>query len=178
MRSEAGFLRAGILVVAWLSLLGTGVELALERHWQSLEQGIAWIAVALAVASATFATRRSSGGRLWLARLLAVAVLALSVVGVWRHVNANYEAGELDAEYGPRWAAMTETDRWRAAALKSVGPAPILASGMLASVSMLVLLATVGRPRQAVEDDAEGYEEEPPALSGSDAEPSEYGEHI
>lgn len=41
---------------------------------------------------------------------------------------------------------MSEVARWRAAALKSVGPAPILAAGVLADVAVLVLLASVGHP--------------------------------
>jgi hypothetical protein len=135
-------LRGGILAIAWLAVVGTGAELALERHWQSLEQGIAWVTLALALIAVALVT---GARRVWLARLLAIAVLALSGVGVWRHINANYEAGELDADYAARWPAMTESERWQAAALKSVGPAPILAAGVLAKVSLLVLLATIGR---------------------------------
>lgn len=141
MRTET-VLRGGILAIAWLAVVGTGAELALERHWQSLEQGIAWVTLALALIAVALVT---GARRVWLARLLAIAVLALSGVGVWRHVNANYEAGELDADYAARWPAMTESERWQAAALKRVGPAPILAAGVLAEVSLLVLLATIGR---------------------------------
>jgi hypothetical protein len=120
--------------------------LALERHWQSLEQGIAWVTLALALIATTLATTARSSSRVWLARLLAIAVLVLSGIGVWRHINANYEAGELDADYAARWPAMTESERWQAAALKRVGAAPILAAGVLAQVSLLLLLATIGRP--------------------------------
>ena len=172
-------LRGGILAVAWLALIGTGAELALERHWQSLEQGIAWVTLAISAVSLALATLARSRGRIWTARLLAIAVLALSGVGVWRHINANYEAGELDADYAARWPAMTDSERWQAAALKRVGPAPILAAGVLAEVALLAMLATVGR-RTAVEvgssgDDWVGVPEEP--LTGDDPDPTERGEH-
>ncbi|MFA7296636.1 MAG: hypothetical protein WC211_05535 [Dehalococcoidia bacterium] len=171
MRTET-VLRGGILAVAWLAVLGTGAELALERHWQSLEQGIAWVALLLALGAVGFATvaRR----RVWLARLLAIAVLALSGIGVWRHINANYEAGELDADYAARWPAMTEPERWQAAALKSVGPAPILAAGVLAEVSLLVLLATIGRRSTRIVEAVLPFEppsepDEPSASRGAQA---------
>ena len=132
MTGDAAPLRRGILAVAWITVLGTVLELGLERHWQSGDQIIAWGATALAAVAVALVSVRPRHRRLWVARVVAMLVLALSAFGVVEHVSANYEAGELDANYAPRWPTMSEFERWRAAALKSVGPAPILAAGALA----------------------------------------------
>lgn len=148
-----GVLRRGILALAWLTLLATAAELGLERHWKD-DQLIAWVVTALATLAVVLVSVRPRRGSLWAARALAVAVLGASAFGVVEHVKANYEAGELDANYAARWPSMSESARWQAAALKSVGPAPILAAGALADVAVLVLLATMRHPglgREAAE---------------------------
>ena len=144
--SDATLFRRGLIAIAALTVAGTGVELSLERHWKSLEQGLAWLVLGVAVTAVVLVARRVSRRRVIVARLLALAVLALSALGVLQHVEANYEAGELDAAYGARWPAMSEGQRWRAALLKDVGPAPILAAGALAQAGLLVLLSTLRHP--------------------------------
>ncbi len=143
---DATLFRRGLIAIAVLTVGGTAVELGLERHWKSIEQGIAWLVVVTAAAAVLLVAVRVSRRGLIAARVLAVLVLGLSLFGVVQHVSANYEAGELDAVYGPRWPSLTESARWRAALLKDVGPAPILAAGALAQAGLLVLLATLRHP--------------------------------
>jgi hypothetical protein len=139
-------LRRGVLALAWLGLLGTTTELVFLRHWQSATQLIVWPFVVVLGAAALVVsvspTRRSIGVVRWLA---AVVVLA-SVVGVGLHVIENLDAGPLDRTYASAWSSMTPFDQWWAAITGGVGPAPVLAPGALAEISLAVLLATVRHP--------------------------------
>jgi hypothetical protein len=141
--STTGLLRGGVLVLGGLGLMGTTAQLVLDRHWDSTEQLIPWVAVALNVAAFGLLLSPPGPRRVAVARGLAVIVLVIAAVGVWRHVNANYEAGPLDRVYTDRWESMSETDRWFRAAIQSVGPSPTLAPGALAETALAVLIASV-----------------------------------
>jgi len=47
--SATGVLRGGVLLLGGLGLLGTTAQLTLDRHWDSFEQLIPWLAIALNV---------------------------------------------------------------------------------------------------------------------------------
>jgi hypothetical protein len=135
----------GLLALVVISLAATGVELATERHWASAVQLIPWVALGvLVVATALLAARGPRAARV--VRTLAVLVLLTSVYGIVQHVVVNYDAGALDASYGPRWDALPMAARLWYAVSKSVGPAPPLAPGVLGQTSLLVLLASFVRP--------------------------------
>lgn len=138
-------LRLSLLAIAVLGLGGTAAELVLERHWHGLEQLLPWVALALATVGLFALVTRPRGG-LWLARLCAVIVIAFAVVGIWRHLNANYEAAPLDRRYEDRWADMSQTERLRDVFIGRVGPAPILASGVLATIGIALGAATIAAP--------------------------------
>lgn len=133
--------------LAVLSLAGTVVELAAERHWETWIQRLPWVAVILLLAAAALALRSSRKSDVAV-RLLSVAVIAASLFGVYEHIHANYETAPLDFRYTERWPSMSELDRWWAAASKSVGPSPPLAAGVLAQAALLLLAATLDRPRR------------------------------
>jgi hypothetical protein len=137
----ASTFRRAALWLAALSVLALAVELAVERHWTRPSQLIAWGALALAAVSIGLVRWRPSPGSLRAARLLAAAVVLSALVGIWQHVESNYEAGPLDAEYGEGWDNLSETTRWWLAVSKTVGPSPLLAPGALAQAGVLVLLA-------------------------------------
>jgi hypothetical protein len=80
-------------------------------------------------------------------RVLAAAVVVVSLFGIVQHVLVNYDAGAADARFGTSWASLSATTRWWYAISTTVGQSPPLAPGMLAQAALLLLLATVGRRR-------------------------------
>lgn len=142
----AAQLRRGLLWLGALTTVGTLVELTLERHWTQPSQLIAWAALAANAAAVVLLARAVSPGRVRLAQILAAVAMVSAVVGVWEHVAANYEAGELDRRYASSWEQLSEPTRWWLALTKSVGPSPPLAPGVLAQAGLCVLLATQRHP--------------------------------
>lgn len=139
--------RRGLLALVLISIMGAALELAAERHWQTLEQLLPWGALALlTLALAMLAIDRPQGA-VSTVRVLALAVLLVAAFGVYAHVSANYDAGLLDQRYADTWDALSPLTRWWYAVSKSVGAAPPLAPGMLAQSALLLLLATLTRAR-------------------------------
>lgn len=152
--SESGRFRLALLGLSLLSIGGTAVELAMERHWKTFIQLIPWIGLGVLMAAALLVVLWPSARRVWLARALAVAVVGISAFGTWEHVDANYQSGPLDFRYSESWATMTAASRWWKAATKTVGPSPVLAPVVLAQAGLCVLLATIRHPALRREDSA------------------------
>jgi len=144
--STPQLLRRGLLGLACLTILGIGIELYTERHWTQPVQLIAWAALALTAAAIILLLGRPSARRVHAAQVVAAIVVVSAAVGVWQHIQANYDAGPLDRRYGQTWEGMTAVSRWWLAARKGVGPSPPLAPGALAQAGLCVLLATVRHP--------------------------------
>jgi hypothetical protein len=81
------------------------------------------------------------------ARVLALLVLGASIYGVVDHILVNFDSGALDQRYADTWDTLPVVERLWYAVTKTVGPAPTLAPGVLGQSALLLLLATVGRPR-------------------------------
>ena len=144
--TAAPALRRGFLWLGAASLAGITVELAVERHWTQPIQFVAWVAVAIAAAALALAAWSRSRARLRVAQILAALVILSALIGIWEHVEANYEAGELDYRTADTWETMPEATRWWLAISKSIGPSPPLAPTALAEVSLCVLFATWRHP--------------------------------
>jgi hypothetical protein len=143
---DAALLRRGVLALAVGAIAVTAAELASERHWGRPVRLIPWACLAvLAVAVAAIATapRRAT---LLAARGAAGLVVAGSALGVWEHLEENLGAGPLDGRYSATWDAMSPIQHLWKAASGAVGPAPLLAPGILAGAAVLVLLATARHP--------------------------------
>jgi uncharacterized membrane protein YqjE len=137
-------LRWALLGIAGVTIVGTALELASIRHWTEKSQLLAW-ACLVGLTIALVAIARGPHGRLvQLIRLGLLGVCAVAVVAMAVHVHGNYEAGPLDAVYGPDWDTMSAGARWWAALVKSVGPSPALAPGVLIVSSLCLLAATTG----------------------------------
>jgi hypothetical protein len=139
-------LRRGLLAITGLGIAGIWLELAVARHWTSPVQLIPWVTGGVAAVGVLFVAVRPNPLRLTIARFLGAACIASGVFGVIQHVKSNYDSGELDAVYGPKWATMTTTSRLWHALIESVGPSPSFAPGALALVAACLLLATVRHP--------------------------------
>jgi hypothetical protein len=139
-------IRRGLLALAGASCAGIAVELVLARHWTEPTQLVAWVALALLASSAAMVARAPDGGAPAAVRAAAGLVFVASLLGVVLHVHGNYEAGPLDAAYGPDWDSMSGAARWWAALIQRVGPAPTIVPLLLSQVALMVRLAAGPRP--------------------------------
>jgi hypothetical protein len=139
-RRRAALVRGALLALTVAGILATAFELASERHWNSSEQLIPWVALAV-LAVATALTALSARGAQLISRVLVLVVLGASAYGVLDHIAVNHDSGPLDQRYAETWESMPATQQWWYAATKTVGPAPTLAPGVLAQTSLLLLLA-------------------------------------
>ena len=149
MTVSVDFLRRCFLALAVAGTAGTGVELALSRHWTSATQLIPWYAVGGLAAGAVLLVARPRPISVRAVRVLAVVVVLTAGFGIYEHVLANYHAAPLDFRYEVKWATMSAGSRWWAAASESVGPSPTLAPAVLAQAAICLLLATLGHPALA-----------------------------
>lgn len=133
-------------MITGLSLAGTAAELAMERHWKTTVQQIPWLAAGMVAVALLLLVIRPNRLTLRLVRVLAVAVIVIAAVGIWEHARANYNAGPLDFRYANSWETMSEASRWWRAATKTVGPAPVLASGVLIQSALCAIGATLRHP--------------------------------
>ncbi|WP_245641956.1 hypothetical protein [Nonomuraea candida] len=138
-------LRLGILALVGIGIVGAGLELAFERHWNSPVQLIPWLALGLLAVALVLLLLGDSGRLLTSVRVIAVIVLLASAYGVFVHVSVNRGMGAM----APDWDSLSPLTQWWYALTKSVGAAPPLAPGMLAQSSLLLLLASVA-PRRSV----------------------------
>ena len=139
-------LRRGLLAISALGVAGLWLELAVARHWNSTVQLVPWVAAGLVAVGVALVAIRPTPARLILARVLAVICVGSGLFGVIQHVESNYDSGELDAVYGPRWATMSTASRLWHALIESVGPSPSFAPGALALIAACLLLATARHP--------------------------------
>jgi hypothetical protein len=144
--ATALLVRRGLVALTVLGILATAFELATEQHWNTLDQLIPWLA--LAVLTVATALVLIPGGRgVVAARVLSLLVLGASAYGVVDHVLVNHAAGALDQRYADSWDSLPAVEQWWYAATKTVGPAPTLAPGVLGQSALLLLLATLARGR-------------------------------
>ncbi len=141
VRLEQLSARHGLLALGWFGLAGTAAQLALDRHWSSLTQLPPWLAL-IALGYALTVVGRAEGSRR-VARWLAVVVTVIALVGVYFHIEENYQAGPLDQRFSATWESMAFASRLWAAASQGVGPSPVLASGALLMTSAVVVLESL-----------------------------------
>jgi hypothetical protein len=142
----ATLLRTGVLALAGLGIAGTVVELVFLRHWSSATATIVWVGIVALGAGFVGILGRPTATRIQAVRMLAAVGLVVSLLGIGFHVLENLDAGPLDRAFAARWATMSAVDQWFTAITGGVGPAPTLAPGALAEISLALLLTTVRHP--------------------------------
>ncbi len=150
-RDTTALIRGALYALTVIGILATAFELGTERHWQSPEQLIPWVALGALSVATVLALLPSRTARVT-ARILAIGVLGASIYGVLDHIAVNHNSGPLDQRYAETWDSLPATQQWWYAATKTVGPAPTLAPGVLGQTALLLLLAGLARP--ASRDDA------------------------
>ena len=139
-------LRRGVLALAWLGLMGTTIELVFLRHWSSATQLIVWPLVGVLAVSVVLISLLPTSRSIVLVRWLAVGVVLVSIIGIGLHGIENIDAGPLDRNYAQIWSSMSPLDQWWVAITGAVGPAPVLAPGALAEISLAILVTTIRHP--------------------------------
>ena len=92
----AGGLRAGLLLLVVLGVAGSALALAYERHWHSAWQLAPWITLGVITVAAVALAVRPSAATVWLARAVAVLAIVSAALGVWQHIDANYNVADHD----------------------------------------------------------------------------------
>ena len=146
----ASLLRWGIVGVAAFTLIGLIFELVFLRHWGGT-QTIVWIAIAGLVPAVVVLVFRPSRRSVQGARVLAIAVALIAIIGMGLHARENLQAGPMDRDYAATWDTMSPVEQLWTATTGAVGPAPTLAPGALAEIGLLLLLATFRHPALAVD---------------------------
>ena len=133
--------RRQLIGLTGLSIVGLAAELATLRHWDNPVQLIAWAALLVLAVGWGIVASKPGAALLRTGRVLLVLVIVTSVVGMWRHAVANFEAGPLHRSFATTWHTMSGWPQWWAAITKQVGPAAPLTPLALALVAMLILIA-------------------------------------
>ena len=105
-----------------------------------------WAALLVLTIALLLLTIRPGQQAVKLARVLAGLVVLASIFGVFKHVQANLDAGVLDVAYETRWTSLSFPVQLWYAMTKTVGPTPPLAAGVLAQAAFLTLLASRRHP--------------------------------
>jgi hypothetical protein len=142
-----------VLGLALLGIVGTAVELVFLRHWGSEGQLIVWPAIIALTLAFVLVVKAPTRKRIRAARAIAVVVVLIAGIGMAFHVLENLKAGPLDRDYGPRWGQMSIVDQWTSAIIAEVGPAPTIAPGVLAEISLALLLVTLRHPATRTAND-------------------------
>lgn len=143
---SAGKLRLALLALGALSAAGAVAELAMERHWGDFIKLIPWFAVGAIVVALLLVLVKPSRAGIQVARIICVLVAGATLFGVYEHVAENHKAGALDFRYAEKWDSMSSFSQWQKAATKTVGPAPVLAPGVLIAAGLCVVAATWEHP--------------------------------
>ena len=105
----AGALRAGLLLLVVLGVVGTAVSLAYERHWTTAWQWAPWITLGVITVATVALIIRQTTVTVWLARAAAVLAIVSSVLGVWQHIDVNLDPDHDHSDHAHS-AAMSADD--------------------------------------------------------------------
>lgn len=124
-----------------MTTLGIAGELARSRHWDSIDQLVAWGATGLLGIALALVAGSPSAGHVRAARPVLAAVGVSAVVGTWQHLRANLASGPLDFRYATTWSGFSTKHRWWLAVSGGVGAAPPLVPLLLGMAAAMVWLA-------------------------------------
>ena len=92
----AGALRAGVLVLLGLGVVGTAATLAFERHWEGFWQMLPWVTLAVVTVATGALVVRVRKATVMLAKVVAAVAMVMAIVGTWQHFQGNYNTAPID----------------------------------------------------------------------------------
>ena len=137
-------LRASLLCLVLIGLIGAAVALAYERHWGSYWQLVPWATLGVIFVGLVALALFPSAATRKLAHLIAAATIIASCLGLWQHFDENYRTAPLDANYTGRWEDMSIVERVWEVTKGSVGHVPIYAAAALVPIAVALAMATIG----------------------------------
>ncbi len=137
-------LRAALLWLVFIGIVGLAVILAFERHWDGYWQLVPWAVLGLIFFSFMALVLIPSSATRNLAHLVAAAAIISSCLGLWQHFDSNYEAASRASNYAQRWDDMGLVDRVWEVASGSVGDVPIYAAAALIPIALALSMCTIG----------------------------------
>ena len=140
----ASSLRAGLLWLVFLGLVGLAGALAYERHWDGVWQLVPWATIGAVFLTLLIVVIWPARLTRKLARFAAVATIIVALVGMWQHFDENYQTASQDVNYTETWESLSLLDRVREVAKGSVGQVPIYAAGVLIPLGLALSIATTG----------------------------------
>jgi hypothetical protein len=144
--SDAAILRRGLITLSALGVVGTLVELAILRHWESVSELIPWVMLAGSGAALLAVVVKATPGRVRLAGAMGLALAVGGAYGLVAHIGANMATAPLDAVIGPTWESLGIWRQIWMAATGGVGPAPPLSAASLVPTGLALALATFRHP--------------------------------
>jgi hypothetical protein len=130
-------LRAGILLLLFTGLIGTGAELLLMEHTEDVWQLIPLLLIGMSLLVLVWVILRETPASLWTLRVIMLLAVASGVMGSILHYRGNTE---FELERTPElrgFALFRESMR---------GATPALAPGTMILLGALGLLFTYGHP--------------------------------
>ncbi len=146
-------LRASLLWLVFIGIVGSAIVLAYERHWDGYWQLVPWAVLgAITIALVALVIFPSSGTRK-LAHLVAAVTIIASCLGLWQHFDKNYQEASTDASYAARWEDMGLFARVWEVARGSAGHVPIYAAAALIPIGLALSMSTIGIGQQVRPDE-------------------------
>ena len=146
-------LRASLLWLIFIGIVGSAIILAYERHWDGYWQLVPWAVLALVLVALLALVIFPSSATRKLAHLVAAATIITSCLGLWQHFDENYQTASLDANYTERWEDMNLFERVWEVSRGSVGHVPIYAAAALIPIAIALSMSTIGIGQQERPDE-------------------------
>ena len=137
-------LRASLLWLVFIGIIGAAIALAYERHWDGYWQLVPWATLGVILIALLAIVLFPSASTRKLVLLVSAATIIVSCLGLWQHFDENYQAASLDASYSDRWEDMSLFDRVWEVSKGSVGQVPIYAAASLIPIAIALAMSTIG----------------------------------
>ena len=145
----APVLRRFLLLLLALGLLGSGVELLLLEHTETLIQWLPVLMIVVALLACGSMAFRPTRGKVWALRAVMVLLIGTGTLGLIQHYQGNME---FELEMRPTMGGL---ELFRESMM---GATPALAPGMIAHLGLLGLVLTYGHPARARRNEEEPEE--------------------
>ena len=145
----APVLRRFLLLLLALGLLGSGVELLLLEHTETLIQWLPLLMIVVALVACGSMAFRPTRGKVRAFRAVMVLLIGTGTLGLIQHYQGNME---FELEMRPTMGGL---ELFRESMM---GATPALAPGMIAHLGLLGLVLTYGHPARARRNEEEPEE--------------------